>query len=268
MLSHEGNERSFAENTILAVALSAVAGAVNATGFFAVGTYTSHVTGHMAKVGDELAQGNHRLARDAFFLLLFFLAGAMVATALVETAKRVVGKGHYTVPLLIECGILAVVTLAAVAGLARVPFVLFLMTGMLSFSMGLQNALVTKISRAVVRTTHLTGVTTDLGIELVRLVLWFRDGSRGKSPGARLQHARQALRDPEMEKAWLHLAILISFGAGAITGPMVYMKHGMVAMGLPVAILLLLVGVDQTLRRVRQQSPTAVGPGGDRRTAA
>lgn len=268
MLSHEGKERSFTENTILAIALSAVAGAVNATGFFAVGTYTSHVTGHLARVGDELAQGNGHLARDAFLLILFFLAGAMVATALVETAKRVVGRGHYTVPLLVECGVLSVVTLGAVAGAAKVPFLLFAMTGMLSFSMGLQNALVTKISGAVVRTTHLTGVTTDFGIEIVRLVFWFRDRSRGRTFGGKLQHARQALRDPEMHKAWLHLTILVSFAAGAITGPMVYVKHGMAAMGLPVGVLLLLVGVDQTLRRVRQQAPSVAPTGEDPGRAA
>lgn len=214
-----------------------------------------------------MAQGNHRLARDAFLLILFFLAGAMVATALVETAKRVVGKGHYTVPLLVECALLSVVALGAVAGAAKVPFLLFLMTGLLSFSMGLQNALVTKISGAVVRTTHLTGVTTDFGIEIVRLFFWFRDRARGKNLRDKFAHARQALRDPEMHKAWLHLTILFSFAAGAIAGPMVYVRHGMAAMGLPVAVLLLLVGVDQTFRRMRQPAAGPVSAGSDQTPA-
>ena len=39
----------------------------------------------------------------------------------------------------------------------------------LLFAMGLQNSLVTRISDAVVRTTHLTGLFTDLGIELSQL---------------------------------------------------------------------------------------------------
>lgn len=261
MLSHEGKERSFAENTILAVALSGVAGAVNATGFFAVGTYTSHVTGHLAKVGDEVAQGRMHLAREALFLILFFLAGAMVATVLVETAKRVSGRGHYTVPLLIECAVLSVVTIAAVAGGARVPFLLFVMTGMLSFAMGLQNALVTKISRAVVRTTHLTGVVTDLGIEIVRLVFWFRDRSMGSSMSGKLRHVRQSLRDPEMHKVWLHLTIILSFGGGAIAGPTIYMKYGMAAMALPCVMLLMLVAVDQAWRRFAREPPAALRAG-------
>ncbi len=36
----------------------------------------------------------------------------------------------------------------------------------LLFAMGLQNSFVTKISNAVVRTTHLTGLFTDLGIDI------------------------------------------------------------------------------------------------------
>lgn len=44
----------------------------------------------------------------------------------------------------------------------------------LLFTMGLQNALVTKISDSVVRTTHLTGLFTDLGIELSQLFFYRR----------------------------------------------------------------------------------------------
>jgi len=42
----------------------------------------------------------------------------------------------------------------------------------LLFTMGLQNSLVTKISNATVRTTHLTGLFTDLGIELSQLFFY------------------------------------------------------------------------------------------------
>jgi uncharacterized membrane protein YoaK (UPF0700 family) len=39
-------------------------------------------------------------------------------------------------------------------------------------SSGLQNALITKVSRAEIRTTYVTGLVTDIGIELGRLVYW------------------------------------------------------------------------------------------------
>jgi uncharacterized membrane protein YoaK (UPF0700 family) len=38
--------------------------------------------------------------------------------------------------------------------------------------MGLQNSLVTRISNSVVRTTHLTGIFTDLGIDLSQLFFY------------------------------------------------------------------------------------------------
>ncbi|MFM7026415.1 MAG: YoaK family protein, partial [Limnohabitans sp.] len=52
-----------------------------------------------------------------------------------------------------------------------VPFTVVL----LCFIMGLQNAIVTKLSNAVIRTTHMTGIVTDLGIELGKLLYWNKD---------------------------------------------------------------------------------------------
>jgi uncharacterized membrane protein YoaK (UPF0700 family) len=256
MLSHEGKDRSFLANATLAVALSGVAGAVNATGFFAVGTYTSHVTGNLARVGDEIAQGNAGLALRFFVLVVAFLAGAMTATVLVETARRAGGRGHYKSALLLETGLLASVALIS-AGVGPMPGSLALiLTAALCFAMGLQNALVTKISGAVVRTTHLTGITTDFGIEAVRLWYWFRERSAGLGLLGKLKLVRTSWRDTEAHKAWLHFAIFSSFFSGAIVGPVLYLEHGHVAMLMPCGVLLLLVGQDLLSARRR----VAAGP--------
>lgn len=264
MLSHEGKDRSFSENAAVAVALSGVAGAVNATGFFAVGTYTSHVTGNLARVGDELAQGHFGTARDFFVLVLCFLSGAMVATAFVEASRRVFGRAHYTAPLLLETGLLAAVAGASALGVTVDPLAHLILTGTLCFSMGLQNALVTKISGAVVRTTHLTGLTTDFGIEVVRLLFWFGEKFRGTGLLGRIRGIRLALKDPELHKAWLHFAIFMSFFTGAIGGPVLYVRHGVAAMALPCVGLLALVATDQARRRIRRPAPLV----GDRSPAS
>ena len=254
MFAREGKERSFSENTRLAIALSGIAGAVNATGFFVVGTYTSHVTGNVAKIGDEIAQRRYGLALDALLLVVAFLAGAMVATMLVEGARRVGGRAHYKSALLLEIAVLAAFTLlSSVPGLPMLP-----LTAMLCFAMGLQNALVTKISGAIVRTTHLTGVATDFGIELVQLAFWFRDRARGLGLAARAQLLRGSLREPELEQAWLHFAIFASFLVGATAGPLLYVRIGHFAMGLPCAVLFLLVGrAAHMARRRRAQAVQA-----------
>jgi len=252
MLSHEGKARTFSENTRLAIALSGIAGAVNATGFFVVGSYTSHVTGNVARIGDELAQGNYGLAGSAFLLVVAFLVGAMVATVLVDVARRVVGRAHYKSALLVETSVLGAFTiLSSIPGLPLLP-----LTAMLCFAMGMQNALVTKISGAIVRTTHLTGVTTDFGIELVQLWLWFRERSRGMGLLGKAHLLRHSLRDPRLEQAWLHFAIFASFLSGATVGPLLYLRVGHFAMGLPCAVLLLLVG-REALAAKRRAAATA-----------
>ncbi len=77
----------------------------------------------------------------------------------------------------------------------------------LCFIMGLQNAIAIKISRAEIRTTHMTGVITDLGIKLGRLVYW-NQGPRHREPV-------RADRDRLVTLA----TILGLFLAGASSGP-------------------------------------------------
>ncbi|MFX4396989.1 YoaK family protein, partial [Acinetobacter baumannii] len=50
---------------------------------------------------------------------------------------------------------------------------------LLCFIMGLQNAIITKVSQARIRTTHVTGITTDIGIELGKLAYWNPGGGEG-----------------------------------------------------------------------------------------
>ena len=75
----------------------------------------------------------------------------------------------YVVPVIFESAILLLIALAGPAVAINNPN---LIACSLLFSMGLQNSLVTSISNAVVRTTHLTGLFTDLGIELSQLFFY------------------------------------------------------------------------------------------------
>ncbi len=91
-----------------------------------------------------------------------------------------------------------------------------------------QNAIVTKISQAEIRTTHMTGVVTDLGIELGRLVYW----NRG-----------DALNDPHFVKAnrdklMIHLTILTLFFVGGLAGALAFKRVGLSAT-VPLAALLM-----------------------------
>ncbi len=236
MIRRLERNRSFWENLILAMVLPWVAGAVNASGFIALGVYTSHTSGTVARLGDELAQGHFDLAWSAAIVVGLFLLGAMTATALVEVAGRQ-GRPRYVVALLVEALMIALFALLSLHSNQHWRFQRLELEATLCFAMGLQNALVTRISGAVVRTTHLTGITTDIGIESVRVLFWVGDRLVG----------RKVSVVPDLKRVRLHLSIFLSFLSGATVGPALYLHVGAVAMLLPVALLLVLAWFDGML---------------------
>ncbi len=242
----DSETRGFVESAILAVVLPAVAGAVNGIGFLAVGAYTSHVSGVVARVGDEIALGHWSMAFAAASLVFSFLAGAITTTVLIETARRR-ARAKYSRALLLEVGVilafgLMVWSLQPLGETARL-----ILTGALAFAMGSQNALVTRISGAVVRTTHLTGVITDLAIESVKGAMWLKDRLYSMPPRDWAALLPLASKDPELRKLRWHMTLIASFVFGAIAGPALYLTTGVSALLVPAGVLALLALFDRIL---------------------
>ena len=128
-------------------------------------TLTTNVTGHFAFFAEEFVREDYRGALSFVMFVLSFLGGAFASNFLIEMMIRRKVNAPHALPMIVE---IALLSFAAVAGLysSSSPHAI---ANLLLFSMGLQNALVTKISQATVRTTHLTGLFTDLGIELSQL---------------------------------------------------------------------------------------------------
>ncbi|TVO68496.1 YoaK family protein [Denitromonas ohlonensis] len=168
------HSRSSRTDKHLGLALAFVAGAANAGAFLAVQRYTSHMTGIVSSMADDIVLGEFGLALGALGALLSFLAGAMVSTLMINFARRHALRSRYALPLLLEAALFLLFGLLG-ASLSTLKGLFVPMTVMLlCFTMGLQNAVITKLSGSVIRTTHLTGVITDLGIELGKLVYWNR----------------------------------------------------------------------------------------------
>ena len=237
--------REWLENGSLALVLPFVTGSVNASGFFIVGAYTSHVTGSVARAGDEAAQGHLFVAARALFLVLVFFLGAVLATALVARAGRD-NRARYVSALLAEAMMLLVVTLLGVMEPKGVPFLQEVTTSLLCLAMGVQNSLVTALSGAVVRTTHLTGVVTDLGIETVQAWEWLRQAS-GLTFRQRLRAVVRGRNVPVLNRLRLHAGIFFSFLTGAVVGPLLYLRQGFASMLVPVIVLLGLVFFDSVV---------------------
>jgi uncharacterized membrane protein YoaK (UPF0700 family) len=162
-----GPHRTPARNRQLASLLALIAGILNSVGFVAVDVYTSHMTGLTATVADHLVLGGSRLVAVGATAIASFVAGAMACAVVFNWARRRHLRSKYANVLLLE-GLL-ILLFGALADLPRWSHRDWLFVAVLCFTMGLQNAIITKISQAQIRTTHVTGMVTDIGIELGKL---------------------------------------------------------------------------------------------------
>lgn len=177
MFRHLGKTRTLKHNLQIASLLSFVAGIVNVAGFLSVQQLTTNVTGHFAFFVDEVFKLDFWKGFVYFLYILFFFLGSFVSNFLVEMVAKKNQKQIYIIPTLIESIILFTVAFAGEPLINKHPD---LIAYSLLFAMGLQNSLVTTISNATVRTTHLTGLFTDLGIELSQLYFYRKRESQVK----------------------------------------------------------------------------------------
>jgi uncharacterized membrane protein YoaK (UPF0700 family) len=231
LLHLTGQHRTASTNRLLGALLAFNAGAINAGGFLVVGMYTSHMTGFASMISDMLVLGSFTVAIGATGALLAFLAGAACTAVLVNWARQNHLRSEYALPLLLEAGLLLVFGLLGATLNRQTPFAVPLTVLVLAFTMGLQNALVSKISASQIRTTHMTGVITDMGIELGKLFYW-----------------NQGARPPELQvranriKLRLYAMLLGAFMAGGVVGAAGFKYLGFVWV-LPMAGLLLLMSL-------------------------
>lgn len=169
MFRHKGKLRTLKHNLRIASVLSFVAGIVNVAGFLSVQRLTTNVTGHFAFFVDEIFKFNLWEGFIYFLYIFFFFLGSFISNVIVEIVSKINDKLIYIIPIFIESLILFLVAFFGEFLISKNPN---LLAFSLLFAMGLQNSLVTTISNATVRTTHLTGLFTDLGIELSQLFFY------------------------------------------------------------------------------------------------
>lgn len=219
MFRHQGKTRTAKHNLRIASLLSFVAGIVNVAGFLSIATLTTNVTGHFAFFVDEVFQFNFLKGFIYFFYILFFLLGSFTSSFLIEIIVRKNEKFIYVVPISIEIIILGTIALYGNSLIIRHPNII---ACSLLFAMGLQNALVTKISNSIVRTTHLTGLFTDLGIELSQLFFYKSFEQKVKLKTS----------------ITLRLTIILFFFAGGVLSGLFFSKIGIYVLLIASAILL------------------------------
>lgn len=225
MFKHRGETRTLQHNLRIASLLSFVAGLVNVAGFLAVQRLTTNVTGHFAFFVDELFKLNFLQGFIFFLYIFFFFLGSFVSSLLVELFYKKNFPYVYVLPALIESAILLSVPLFGDLLVQDHPDSLAFL---LLFAMGLQNSLVTTISNAAVRTTHLTGLFTDLGIELSQLFFY-------------REHAQ---RTRLFSSIRLRLTIIFFFFVGGMTGGVFYSSIQLNVLLIAAGVLMLGIALD------------------------
>ncbi len=247
---------SFTQQARLAITLAWVAGYTNLVTVLTCGTVTSHMTGTASNLGRDIAEGKWALAGFALYVLALFFLGAALSGVATEVARRRGWESVYVMPVVIEAALLA--AFAWCVEVQDHEFVtggpmLYTMVGAAAAAMGLQNATITRISSGVVRTTHVTGVLTDLGTETVQFLYWLRD--RVRSGGAQpwrgadgaptdLLHSVQA--QPSARRLALLASIVGGFAVGAALGTLAYENLPRLAMLPPVLMLIWIIYQDLT----------------------
>ena len=224
-------------NLRLGATLTFVAGATNAGGFLAVGQYTSHMTGVVSSVADNLVLGQLGLVLAGLASLIAFMSGAMTTAWMVNWSLRRHLRSAYGRPLLIEATLLLIFGLFGAAINFFADLFVPLTVLVLCFIMGLQNAVITKISNAEIRTTHVTGLVIDLGIELGKLLYVNR------LTGASVVVANQ-------RKLRIHATLILCFFAGGLAGAIGFKTIGYITT-VPLAIVLLALVIRPIMQDVR-----------------
>ena len=245
LLHLSGQHRTASTNRLLGGILAFNAGAINAGGFLVVHMYTSHMTGFASMLADNLVLGNMTLVLGALGTVLAFTTGAAVTAVMVNWARQRHVRSEYALPLLAEALLLLIFGLMGATLNRQTPFAVPLTVLVLAFTMGLQNALVSKISSSQIRTTHMTGIITDIGIELGKLFYW----NRTESPLESRVRANQI-------KLKLLLTLLAAFVLGGLVGAAGFRYVGFIWV-VPLAIGLLALSLPplyaDLLRTVRHR---------------
>lgn len=202
--------------------LAFAAGAVNAIAFVACSRFVTHVTGSVSHIG----LGIGTLALEGGTILGCFIGGAMVSAMLIDGRYHRGKRPLHAVPLFMTSGLLAIVGVLGIRGTFG-PFnggvegpQDFLFLSILAFAMGLQNASVATSTGLIVRTTHMTGAATDLGVHLASA--FYAEG----------ETRRMALRH-----ASLRAGKIVSFVAGGVAGAALAIELASAAFFIPALLV-------------------------------
>jgi uncharacterized membrane protein YoaK (UPF0700 family)/anti-anti-sigma regulatory factor len=239
---------SFRQQARLAITLAWVGGYTNVLALLTCGAYVSHMSGNTTTFGRAVVTRDWGPAIFQGFLIFAFFCGAAISGLCTEIGRRQRWESIFVLPIALEIAALALfgVLLIVLGQPAETYRWLYPMAGLVAAAMGLQNATITHISSGIVRTTHVTGVITDLGHEGAQFICWLRDRRLNSPPAPPAGIFRSVYHHPPARRLVLLASILGMFALGAGLGTLAYAYVPRVAMFIPVVFLAWLVYQDLT----------------------
>jgi uncharacterized membrane protein YoaK (UPF0700 family) len=224
------------------------AGAINVGGFLACHRFVTHVTGFPTLLASELAAGNHTAAFNIMLVPLFFVLGSMFSAFFVDRRMENNLAPKYSLVFACICFLISSVILFGQLGyFGKFGEALslrrdYILMGILCAASGIQNAVVTTASGYRVRTTHLTGITTDLGIGIIKLI-------------THRKHKEEFAR--ELRINYYRVGTIAAFTAGGILGAYAMYSYAYIGFLIPLttAIFLWRDAAIRQRRRFEAQSP-------------
>jgi uncharacterized membrane protein YoaK (UPF0700 family) len=164
MISQFSTSRTLNDNIVLGSLTSFTAGMVNVASFMIFFSFTSNVTGYYAILAAEIAKGNVYQVAVVFIWIFLFMLGSFTSNLIIiNVGKRKTYLAH-ALPVFLELICIASVGIYGDYFYQETLSETEVMLALLLYAMGIQNGFTASISNFAVKTTHLTGTTTDLGI--------------------------------------------------------------------------------------------------------
>ncbi|UII26227.1 DUF1275 domain-containing protein [Fulvivirga maritima] len=205
MLRKYSSSRSLKDNIKLGVLTAYCAGMVNVISVIIFFAFTSNVTGHYAVLAEELSKGNWYQAGVVAVWIMLFCFGGFISNLIIINLGRRNSYLTHGIPILLEM-VCLIITGSYIQfyyheTLVETEF----LVGLMLFAMGLQNGLTASISNSAVKTTHLTGLTTDLGMLL-----------------SMFTQRRFRKKKQLVEKAKIQVSIMLAYVTGGVAAGLIY----------------------------------------------
>lgn len=227
--------------------MSLQAGIINVGGFLACHRFVTHITGFATHFGTESASGNWSAAFGMLTVPFFFVLGSMISGYFVDHRIAQGKEPRYLWVIGLIFFLLLSATLFGELGFFGKfgdPMVLekdYSLLALLCLASGIQNAMITSASGSVVRTTHLTGVSTDLGIGIIRVL------ARPRT---------DLLRKQESLANLMRGGLILSFLIGSFLGAAIFYRFEYRGFALPVMITggFLILALRENWQKRRRKS--------------